>query len=132
MGKVNYTIGDILPYLAQKLDVPILIPCLGSEKYIILQSSFFSFPFKNLFYFTTIFFRYVSGVYIFGVNEKVCEQIELARQRTLGKYRKYWAITIRVTQEIKGKYRLGMMLKTSELGDKKVYLFPCTYFLCMK
>lgn len=45
VGAVNYSIQDTLPYLAKELDVPILIPCLGSEKYILLLhlSSFLFF-----------------------------------------------------------------------------------------
>lgn len=34
VGEVNYSIQDTLSYLAKELDVPVLIPCLGSEKYI--------------------------------------------------------------------------------------------------
>lgn len=94
VGAVNYSIQDVLPYLAKELDVPILIPCFGSE-------------------------RYTSGVYVFGINDKVCQQIETARQRTLGKSRKYWLVTIRVPNEIKGNYRLAMILKKSVLGHKK-------------
>ncbi|XP_018302761.1 RNA pseudouridylate synthase domain-containing protein 4 [Mycetomoellerius zeteki] len=94
VGAVDYSINDTLSYLAKELDVPTLIPCLGAEKY-------------------------VSGVYIFGINEKVCHQLELSRRRTQGKYKKYWAITTRVPNEIKGKYRLAMILKMSALRDKK-------------
>ncbi|KAL6254389.1 hypothetical protein P5V15_014437 [Pogonomyrmex californicus] len=94
VGAVDYTIKDVLPYLAKELNVPILIPCLGSEKYM-------------------------SGVYIFGINDNVCNQIELAKRRTNGKYKKYWTVTIRVPNEIKGNYHLAMMLKSSVLGDKK-------------
>ncbi|TGZ49337.1 pseudouridylate synthase RPUSD4, mitochondrial [Temnothorax longispinosus] len=94
VGAVNYSVQDTLPYLAKELDVPILIPCLGAEKYM-------------------------SGVYVFGINDKVCRQIEIARNRTAGKYKRYWAVTIRVPNEIKGKYHLAMILKKSTLGDKK-------------
>jgi hypothetical protein len=64
----------------------------------------------------------MSGVYVFGINDTVCGQLEIARNRTYGKYRKYWAITSRIPNEIKGKYHLAMILKTSVLGDKKVYV----------
>ncbi|XP_012527997.2 mitochondrial RNA pseudouridine synthase RPUSD4 [Monomorium pharaonis] len=94
VGAVDYVIEDSLPYLAKELDVPILIPCLGAEKYM-------------------------SGVYIFGINDKVCQQLELATRRTVGKYRKYWIVTTRVPNDIKGKHHLGMILKTSVLGEKK-------------
>lgn len=94
VGAVDYAVEDTLPYLAKELDVPILIPCLGAEKYM-------------------------SGVYVFGINDQVCQQLAIARNRTYGKYRKYWAITSRVPNEIKGKYHLAMILKTSVLGDKK-------------
>jgi hypothetical protein len=39
-GAMDYAIEDALPYLAKELDVPILIPCLGAEKYITLQYPF--------------------------------------------------------------------------------------------
>lgn len=32
VGAVDYAINDALPYLAKELDVPVLIPCMGSEK----------------------------------------------------------------------------------------------------
>lgn len=32
VGAVDYSINDALPYLAKELDVPVLIPCMGSEK----------------------------------------------------------------------------------------------------
>lgn len=32
VNPVNYSINDVLPYLAKKLDVPTLIPFMGSEK----------------------------------------------------------------------------------------------------
>ncbi|KYN08111.1 PREDICTED: RNA pseudouridylate synthase domain-containing protein 4-like [Cyphomyrmex costatus] len=94
VGAKDYTLNDILPYLAKELDVPMLIPCLGSEKYM-------------------------SGIYVFGINNEVCHQINLAAKRTRGKYRKYWVVTTRVPNEIKGKHHLGMILKVSALGDKK-------------
>lgn len=34
VGEVNYSIENVLPYLAKELDVPQLIPCMGAEKYI--------------------------------------------------------------------------------------------------
>lgn len=52
VGAVNYSIQDVLPYLAKELDVPILIPCFGSERYIILPPSSFPFLLKNIIYFT--------------------------------------------------------------------------------
>lgn len=74
----------------------------------------------------------MSGVYVFGINDKVCQQIDIARRRIEGKSRKIWAVTIRVPNEIKGRHRVAMMLKTSVLGDKKVRLSSCTRFLYMK
>ncbi|KMQ97959.1 rna pseudouridylate synthase domain-containing protein 4-like protein [Lasius niger] len=95
VGAVDYAINDSLPYLAKELDVPVLIPCMGSEKYM-------------------------TGVYVFGINDDACKQIDEARRRfQIGKYRKYWAVTIRVPNEIKGKYHLGMTLQKSSLGTKK-------------
>ncbi|XP_011703224.1 PREDICTED: RNA pseudouridylate synthase domain-containing protein 4-like [Wasmannia auropunctata] len=94
VGALDYTVTDALPYLKSELNVPDLIPCLGSE-------------------------MYMSGVYIFGINEKIVEQLKTARHRTQGKYRKYWVVTIRVPNEIKGNYRLAMTLKKSVLGEKK-------------
>ncbi|XP_011877896.1 PREDICTED: RNA pseudouridylate synthase domain-containing protein 4-like [Vollenhovia emeryi] len=94
VGEVNYSVQDAFPYLAKELDVPILIPCLGSEKYM-------------------------SGTYVFGTDDKVCKQIEQARQRSQGRSKKLWVVTTRVPNEIKGQYHLGMTLKTSALGDKK-------------
>jgi len=64
----------------------------------------------------------MSGVYIFGINEKVCHQLELSRRRTQGMYKKYWAVTTRVPNESKGKYHLAVVLKISASGVKKVYL----------
>ncbi|KAG5314728.1 RUSD4 synthase, partial [Acromyrmex insinuator] len=94
VGVADYSLQDVLPYLAKELNVPILIPSFGAEKY-------------------------VSGVYIFGINEKVCQQLELSRRRIQNRYRKYWVITTRVPNEIKGKHRLAMFLKTSASGNKK-------------
>lgn len=71
----------------------------------------------------------MSGVYVFGINDKVCQQIEIARQRTYGKSMKYWVITTRVPNEIEGQYKLAMLQKC-ELGQKKVYLY--SYSLCTK
>ncbi|KYN28389.1 PREDICTED: RNA pseudouridylate synthase domain-containing protein 4-like [Trachymyrmex cornetzi] len=93
-GAANYSINDVLPYLAKELDVPMLIPSFGAEKY-------------------------TSGVYIFGINEKVCYQLDLSRRRNQGRYKKYWVVTTRVPNEIKGKHHLAMILKKSALGDKK-------------
>lgn len=95
VGAVDYSIHNVLPYLAKELDVPVLIPCMGAEKYM-------------------------TGLYIFGINDATHQQIEKARRRfQMGKYRKYWVITIRVPNEIKGKYHLGMTLQKSSLGTKK-------------
>lgn len=97
VGAVDYSIENILPYLAKKLDVPSLIPFSGSEKYM-------------------------SGVYVFGINFDVCENIKKATRRVeMNKYRKLWAITTRVPNEIKGKYHLAMCLKQnySSLKNKK-------------
>ncbi|KAL0124364.1 hypothetical protein PUN28_006293 [Cardiocondyla obscurior] len=94
VGAVNYSLQDALPYLAKELDVPILIPCLGTDKYM-------------------------SGVYVFGTSDEVCKNIELGRRRTYGKYRKYWVVTTRVPNEIQGKYHLGIAQKKSELGNQK-------------
>ncbi|XP_050452146.1 pseudouridylate synthase RPUSD4, mitochondrial-like [Cataglyphis hispanica] len=92
---VDYSISDVLPYLAKQLDVPTLIPCMGSEKFM-------------------------TGLYVFGINDDACQQVEKARRRfQMGKYRKYWAITTRVPSDIKGKYHLGMILQESSLGMKK-------------
>ncbi|XP_070163935.1 pseudouridylate synthase RPUSD4, mitochondrial [Polyergus mexicanus] len=92
---VNYSVHDVLPYLARELDVPTLIPCMGSEKYM-------------------------TGLYVFGINDDACQHIEKARRRfQMGKYKKYWAITTRVPNDIKGKYHLGMILQKSSLGAKK-------------
>lgn len=66
---------------------------------------------------------------VFGINDKVCQQIELAKKRTYGKCKKYWVVTTKVPNDIKGKYHLGMMLKKSVLGEKKVHLSSCTYVL---
>lgn len=124
VGGVNYCINDILSYLAKELDVPALIPCLGSEKYVtvLLFFSFVSLCFKKLILFIN-FCRYTSGVVVFGIDDKVCQQIEMAKNRTYGKHRKYWVVTIRIPNEIKGKHRLGITLKTSVLGGRKVHLF---------
>lgn len=95
---VNYSIHDVLPYLAKELDVPVLIPYMGSE-------------------------RYMTGVYVFGINDDACHQIEMARRRfQMGKYRKYWAITTRVPNDIKGKHHLGITLQKSSLGNKKAVI----------
>lgn len=73
----------------------------------------------------------MTGLYIFGINDATHQQIEKARRRfQMGKYRKYWVITIRVPNEIKGKYHLGMTLQKSSLGTKKVNLSLCTYSIC--
>ncbi|XP_029167521.1 mitochondrial RNA pseudouridine synthase RPUSD4-like [Nylanderia fulva] len=95
VGAVDYSVYNVLPYLAKELDVPALIPCMGAEKYM-------------------------TGIYVFGINNDACEQIEKARRRfQMGKFRKYWVVTSRVPHEIKGKYRLGMTLQKSALGTKK-------------
>lgn len=73
----------------------------------------------------------MTGVYVFGINDDACNQIEKAKRRfQMGKYRKYWAVTIRVPNEIKGKYHLGMTLQKSSLGTKKVHLFLCIHSMC--
>lgn len=70
----------------------------------------------------------MTGLYVFGINDDACQQIEKARRRfQMGKYRKYWAVTTRVPNDIKGKYRLGMTLQKSSLGTKKVHLSLCTH-----
>lgn len=70
----------------------------------------------------------MTGLYVFGINDDACQQIEKARRRfQMGKYRKYWAITTRVPNDIKGKYRLGMTLQKSSLGAKKVHLSLCIH-----
>lgn len=50
VGAVNYSVQDVLPNLAKELDVPILIPCFGSDKYIISSSSFFPFLLKIIYF----------------------------------------------------------------------------------
>ncbi|XP_011262875.1 mitochondrial RNA pseudouridine synthase Rpusd4 isoform X2 [Camponotus floridanus] len=95
VNPVNYSVHDVLPHLAKELDVPALIPSMGSEKYM-------------------------TGIYIFGINDNVCQQLEKARRRFhTHKFRKYWAITTRVSNEIKGNYNLAMILQKSSLGIKK-------------
>ncbi|XP_018338691.1 PREDICTED: RNA pseudouridylate synthase domain-containing protein 4-like isoform X2 [Trachymyrmex septentrionalis] len=94
VGAADYSLNDALPYLAEKLDVPMLMPFYIAEKYM-------------------------SGVCLFGINKNVCRQLELARRRTQGKYSKYWLVTTRVPNEIKGKHRFGMILETSAAGSKK-------------
>ncbi|KYM78286.1 RNA pseudouridylate synthase domain-containing protein 4 [Atta colombica] len=94
VGAADYSLNDVLPYLAKELNVPMLIPSFGAEKYM-------------------------SGVYIFGINEKVYHQLELSRRRSQGIYRKYWAVTTRVPNEIKGKHHLAVVLKISASGVKK-------------
>lgn len=65
----------------------------------------------------------MTGIYVFGINDNVCQQLEKVRRRfQTYKPRKYWAITTRVSNEIKGKYNLAMTLQKSSLGIKKVQL----------
>ncbi|XP_012215382.2 pseudouridylate synthase RPUSD4, mitochondrial-like [Linepithema humile] len=101
VGAVDYSVENVLPYLAKELDVPNLIPFSGSEKYM-------------------------SGVYIFGINTNVCQDIKKAVRRVEGgKYRKFWAITTRIPNEIEGKYHLAICLKQNfSLKDKKVIILP--------
>ncbi|XP_025156532.1 mitochondrial RNA pseudouridine synthase Rpusd4 isoform X2 [Harpegnathos saltator] len=93
---VDYSIENVLPHIAKELDVPALIPCIGAEKYM-------------------------SGVYVFAINNDVVKQVMKARtQATYAqKFRKYWGITIRVPNEIKGSYYLAMKLEQSQSGNKK-------------
>ncbi|KAL6439060.1 hypothetical protein ACFW04_003805 [Cataglyphis niger] len=64
--------------------------------------------------------KFMTGIYVFGINDDACKQVEMAKRRfQMNKYRKYWAITTRVPNDIKGKYHLGMMLQKSSLGMKK-------------
>lgn len=70
----------------------------------------------------------MTGIYIFGINDNTCQQLEKARRQfQVRKFRKYWAVTTRVSNEIKGKYNLAMTLRKSSLGIKKVHLSICTY-----
>lgn len=70
----------------------------------------------------------MTGIYVFGINDNACQQLEKARRRfQMNKFRKYWTITTRVSNEIKGKYNLAMVLQKSSLGIKKVCLSMCTY-----
>lgn len=64
----------------------------------------------------------MSGVYVFAINNNIAQQITQARIRAthFRKFRKYWAITTRVPNEIKGSYRLALKLETSIHGKKKV------------
>lgn len=95
VGEVNYSIKDVLLYLAKELDVPQLIPCTGAEKYM-------------------------TGIYVFGTDDKVCKQVDKAKKRiSHGLYRKYWVVTTRVPNTISGKHHLAMTLKTSPKGGKK-------------
>lgn len=34
VNAANYSIQNVLPFMAKELDVPALIPCTGAEKYI--------------------------------------------------------------------------------------------------
>lgn len=71
----------------------------------------------------------MTGIYVFGINDNVCQQLEKARRRfQTYKLRKYWAITTRVSNEIKGKYNLAMTLQKSSLGIKKVHL--SMFYIC--
>lgn len=64
----------------------------------------------------------MTGLYVFGINDNACQQVEMARRRfQMGKYRKYWTVTTRVPNDIKGKYHLGMILQKSSSGNKKVF-----------
>ncbi|XP_014481888.1 PREDICTED: RNA pseudouridylate synthase domain-containing protein 4-like [Dinoponera quadriceps] len=92
----NYSIESVLPYITKELDVPALIPCSGAEKYM-------------------------SGTYVFAINDDVVKQVMKAKLRAthFNKFTKYWGITIRLPHEIKGSYRLAMILKKSEYGVKK-------------
>lgn len=119
VGAVDYSIETVLPYIAKELDIPNLIPCIGAEKYI--KKKFF---FTNKFRYKLIFLfdRYMTGVYVFAINEDIAKQIIHARTIAthFRKFRKYWGITIRVPNEIKGSYRLAMKLETFRSKSKKV------------
>lgn len=55
----------------------------------------------------------MSGVYILAINSDAANQVDKARKRATAskKFRKYWGITIRHPDEIKGSYHLGMKLE---------------------
>lgn len=55
VGAVDYSIHNVLPYLAKELDVPVLIPCMGAEKCI----SNFSFSFSKDVTFVTNYFSFL-------------------------------------------------------------------------
>lgn len=40
VNAVNYSIHDVMPYLAKELDVPTLIPFMGAEKYVYISFFF--------------------------------------------------------------------------------------------
>jgi hypothetical protein len=79
-----------------------------------------------LFFFTFLLIflsdRFMTGTYIFGTNKKACEDINLAQKRAIHmrQFKKYWAITTRVPNILKGQYHLAMRLKVSPEGNKKV------------
>lgn len=62
----------------------------------------------------------MTGVLVFGTDDKVCQQIDKARKRVArGMYRKYWVVTSRVPKSNSGNHHLAIVLETSR-GDKKV------------
>ncbi|EZA49789.1 hypothetical protein DMN91_003387 [Ooceraea biroi] len=97
VGAVDYSLETVLPYLAKQLDVPTLIPCTGSE-------------------------RYMSGVYIFGTNPSVSNEVEFAQRRAMHmkKFNTYWVITSRVPSTLKGQYHLGMQYVHSKDSKKPI------------
>lgn len=75
----------------------------------------------------------MSGVYVFGINSDVCEKMRKAIRRVnMGKYRKFWAVTTRVPNEVEGKYHLAMRLEEKSFSskNKKVHLSLYIYILC--
>jgi len=72
----------------------------------------------------------MTGTYIFGTSKEVCEDITLAQKRAIHmkQFKKYWAITTRVPNVLKGQYHLGMRLRESPEGNKKV-LFLYIHFI---
>jgi len=129
----DYNVECVLPHLRKELDVPKLIPCTGSEKSV--QVSILVIPFQKCYFFITFLFifpsdRFMTGAYIFGTSNKACEDINMALKRAIHmkQFKKYWAITIRVPNILKGNYHLGMRLQVSPQGNKKV-LFLHIHFI---
>jgi len=73
----------------------------------------------------------MSGIYIFGINNDVHENVKKALRRCKQqKYRKFWAITTKIPNEIERKYHLAMCLKQKHSSkNKKVHFYIYTHTL---